>query len=59
MTLEQRLREEFSAVGFKETEMNQLLIKAISAAVKKYLNEDVKASVSSGSSSGSHKLVAQ
>lgn len=57
-TLKSHLRTEFKAVGFKETEMNDKLITAIAKAVQKYLNSNVQASVSGGSSNGSHSLVA-
>jgi hypothetical protein len=50
--------DEMTAQGFKITPANEKLATAIANAVKTYLDANVEASVSGGSSSGSHKLVA-
>jgi len=56
--LEELLKAEAKAQGWKPTDMNSQLWKVISKAVPKYLNSDVKADVSGGSSSGQHSLKA-
>jgi len=56
--LKQNIKDEMKAVGFKETDMNDKLAEALAKAVQKYLNSDVQANVSGGSSNGSHKVVA-
>jgi hypothetical protein len=43
--------------GFKSTEMNEKLFTAIAVGVEKYLNANVLADVTNGSSSGKYKLI--
>ena len=56
--LEDYLKAEAKAQGWKTTEMQEKLFKIIAGAVQKYNNNDVKANVTGGSSNGSHSLVA-
>ncbi len=57
--LKAELKKELNNVGFKDTSMNDKLVTAIAKAVQTYLNGNVEANISGGSSSGSHKLVAK
>lgn len=56
--LKSMIKAEAVKVGFKPTDMNDKLFEAIAKGVSKYLNSNVKADVSGGSSAGTHKLVA-
>ena len=58
MSLKQYIKDEMKAEGFADTEANDKLAKIIANAIKKYLNNDVQADISGGSSAGTHKLVA-